>query len=53
LRKRDTRFLQVLASREIDPAASEGLMLLDHAWSFATLVDAEQSLAVVEGLLYR
>ena len=28
-------------------------MLLDHAWSFATLADAKQSLTVVEGLLQR
>jgi SM-20-related protein len=30
-----------------------GLMLLDHAWSFASIADAKQSLKVVDGLLLR
>ena len=51
----------VLACRDIsssggsgsDAEEPDGLMLLDHAWSFATLADAKQSLTVVDGLLQR
>lgn len=53
--------LFVLANRDIETVATDsgndgeppGLMLFDHAWSFATLADARQSLYVVHDLLPR
>ena len=49
----DLRPCTVSTEEEGGASDQHGLFLVDHAWSFATLADAEQSLQTVPGLLQR